>query len=263
MTTPVEQAPPQLQQVATPPDAQQQHHTVVELAALIAAGATLELVTSTALALLAPFGYLPASVIVSVRLAFGVNMSALGAVASVPSSLPLLAARHALGIAGTHAVRAMAGAGPANTAAYVVAAAGRLQDGYSHGGVPGLADALRAERRFAEQHLAAQRRRLVAAAKVDAAAKENTQPGARSVVLGWYAHDDDRTTPECVEADRSNFVATRRPAIGWPGEPHGGTCRCWAGPPHATARSTYDVLPLSRAAHTAYDRAHNRKRRTA
>jgi hypothetical protein len=56
-------------------------------------------------------------------------------------------------------------------------------------------------------------------------------------LLGWYAHPDDRVTPECKAADGANFRADVMPMIGWPGTLHGGTCRCKPGPPWPTDRT--------------------------
>lgn len=89
-------------------------------------------------------------------------------------------------------------------------------------------DAIRPERTYLEQHERARRARFAAAAAVDA---EASKPGTLEVngrrVLVWRAHDDDKTTWECVAADGRWFYADRPPIIGYPGMPHGGTCRCW------------------------------------
>lgn len=89
-----------------------------------------------------------------------------------------------------------------------------------------LDTALERERRFFAQHLNAERTRQDAARRVDATA-------ARLGVtrLGWRARLDGRTTPACAAAHGNNFDVARPPALGYPGTPHGGTCRCKPGPP--------------------------------
>lgn len=93
------------------------------------------------------------------------------------------------------------------------------------------AEVLDRERRHLEQRQRAREARRRAAEKVDQAAQ---QPGTLEVngrrVLGWRAHPDDKTTWECVAADGHWFYADRPPFIGYPGMPHGGTCRCWVVP---------------------------------
>lgn len=83
------------------------------------------------------------------------------------------------------------------------------------------------ERRYLEQHLEAQRRRERAAEAVDQEAEkpDQTRDGSR-VILLWRAHNDDKVTPECRAADGCWFYADTPPRIGYPGMPHGGTCRC-------------------------------------
>jgi len=95
-------------------------------------------------------------------------------------------------------------------------------------------DAIRPERQYVEQRERARVERRKAAETVDAEAR---QPGQLRVdgrvVLAWRAHNDDRTTWECVAADGRWFYADTPPLIGYPGMPHGGTCRCV--PTRATA----------------------------
>lgn len=95
-----------------------------------------------------------------------------------------------------------------------------------------LTEASRRERSFELAHERARRRRLEAAHAVSAAA-DRWGP-----VLGWHAHKDDRTTPECFEAHGSNFRVDRPPVIGWPGTLHAGQCRCRPGKPFPLAWST-------------------------
>lgn len=114
-----------------------------------------------------------------------------------------------------------------------------------------LDKAIENESRFQEQHVKAQKARAEAARRV---AEEAAKPGAYTVqpvdpadgdqpngeglkprvVLAWVAHQDDRVTPECAAADGCWFYADTPPVIGFPGMPHGGTCRCTPG--KATAR---------------------------
>lgn len=249
-----------LQPVPTPPaqpSDEELQHIIETIAALIAARASTDTVIAAAERLLTPFGMQPAAIGLAARLTWQISSTTVATVAGLPANLHYLAARYALGQAGTHALRSLASASPAATAAYFVNASQRLQTAIDEHGLVGLGSALGDERRYFLAHVRAQRARTAAAAAVDMAAREHGR------TLGWYAHDDDRTTPECAQADGSNFDATRVPAIGWPGTPHGGTCRCWAGPAHITARSTYDVQPLGRAAHDAYDRTADQRRRTA
>lgn len=237
-----------LRPVSEPLDDEQTRHVLEQLAVLVATGATVEQVVDAATTLLRPFGYQPAAIALAARITWQVSNTTIATVAGLPGQLHLVAARYALGKAGTHALRSLASASPTATAAYFLNASHRLQTAIDQHGLPGLPGAARDELRFFGQHVRAQRARTRAAANVDAAAREH------GTVLGWYAHDDDRTTPECADADGTNFLATRVPPIGWPGTPHGGTCRCWAGAAHMTARSTYDVAPLTRAQHRTDDR---------
>ena len=111
---------------------------------------------------------------------------------------------------------------------------GRLDQGRT------LEDATAPEQQYVDQHIAAQARRREAARRVDTEANkpghvtteegpDEDGMGRRSrVILRWRAHPDDRTTPECRAADGAWFYADTPPIIGYPGMPHGGTCRCWA-----------------------------------
>lgn len=135
---------------------------------------------------------------------------------------------------------------------YLEAATARLEAAAALG--PGeLAAAQAAEERFVQQHLDAQTERQKAAGRVDREAAKpgnvvsgsgdaSSGPGEHDassvdratparVILKWRAHPDDRVTPECRAADGAWFYADTPPIIGYPGMPHGGTCRCW--PAHA------------------------------
>ena len=111
----------------------------------------------------------------------------------------------------------------------------RVQDGYEAGMADGEPEAR--EQRFIDQHLDAQRRRREAAARVDTEAAKPGQVtdgpdedgmGRGRVILKWWAHPDDKVTPECLAAAGCWFYADTPPIIGYPGMPHGGTCRCKA-----------------------------------
>lgn len=117
-------------------------------------------------------------------------------------------------------------------AAYVRNAAKRIGRQLRAGKTP--AEALGPERRFWQLHERARRARQLAAHEV-ARVSEQVGSNAQGVPwLGWYAHPDDRVTPECKAAGGANFRADVMPMIGWPGTLHGGTCRCVPGPPYPT-----------------------------
>lgn len=133
------------------------------------------------------------------------------------------------------------------TAWFLERSTARVEAAYAAGATPGEPEAR--EQRFLEQHLLAQQRRRQAAKRVDAEAEKPGQvtdkpwrnddggtpgdpdgimsPGPR-VILKWRAHPDDKTTIECAAADGAWFYADTPPVIGYPGMPHGGTCRCWS-----------------------------------
>jgi pyruvate/2-oxoglutarate dehydrogenase complex dihydrolipoamide acyltransferase (E2) component len=211
------------------------------LAALLAAGATVQTAQGAVGALC---GVPPAVAQLATRFALGSRRDRAPHAAGLSATVVLRAAGKPDGQPGTHATISTIGAAPAHTARYLTAAVGRLATAHADG-PDALAKAAAAERRYAAQHVAAQRGRIAAAAAVDRAARENGQPGARTVLLGWYlGRRPDGTepdhTPECELAAGTNFRATQMPAIGWPGSVHP-TCYCRPGPAHVTARSTYDV----------------------
>lgn len=82
-----------------------------------------------------------------------------------------------------------------------------------------LLDGVERERRYFGMHRDAMWSRAKAAMAVDMAALEH------GMLLGWHAHDDDRTTPDCRDADGKNFRADAMPLIGFPGAVHV-KCRC-------------------------------------
>lgn len=139
--------------------------------------------------------------------------------------------RHSPRLRGTgDAARATQASEASYRAGYVVNAAERISTALANGS--SLADALKAERAWYRAHEAARRNRQASAVAVDA---EAAKFGA---VLGWFAREDGKTSPECKAAHGSNFRAGSRPAIGYPGSVHR-FCRCVPGPPFAT-RATVD-----------------------
>lgn len=118
-------------------------------------------------------------------------------------------------------------------AAFVRNAAKRIA-ARTRAGLP-PADAVGPERRYWLLHEKARRARQVAADEVAKASAAVGRQADGVPLLGWYAHPDDRVTPECRKAGGANFRADVQPMIGWPGTLHGGTCRCVPGPPFETA----------------------------
>jgi hypothetical protein len=103
--------------------------------------------------------------------------------------------------------------------AYLLRAAGRLAG----------EGTVERERRFVSQHLAAERARRDAAKLVDGAAMKH------GPMLTWVSVLDPATTYGCRAAHGGLFRYDRPPIIegspAYPGTPHGGSCRCSAGPP--------------------------------
>lgn len=132
------------------------------------------------------------------------------------------------------AARANARNAPVFTGWFLERSTARVEAAYAAGTEPGVAE--QREERFIEQHLDAQQRRRKAAERVDAEAGKPGQvtdapqngPTGGRVILKWRAHPDDKTTIECAAADGAWFYADTPPVIGYPGMPHGGTCRCWS-----------------------------------
>lgn len=116
-------------------------------------------------------------------------------------------------------------------AAYVVNSMMRLrkaiEDARAHGQSLNEAEqsVRTSEAVYFRQHVQAAGNRMAAASKIDALAS------SYGPILGWYAQEDRRTTPECRAADGKNFSALYPPEIGWPGVVHM-NCRCQPGPPH-------------------------------
>jgi SPP1 gp7 family putative phage head morphogenesis protein len=89
--------------------------------------------------------------------------------------------------------------------------------------------AFEAERRYLDQHRAAQANRLRAAAQVDAAA------GRWGEILSWRTARDDRVTWDCAVLSGLNFRVSDPPNGHYPGATHF-RCRCTVGPPIPGAR---------------------------
>lgn len=94
---------------------------------------------------------------------------------------------------------------------YILAAVRRLAAGGS----------LEEERKFLRLHRGAERARKRAAAQADAVVRATGSP-----VLGWKAKMDARTTPDCAVLHGSNFHVLHPPGGTYPGQRHGGNCRC-------------------------------------
>lgn len=106
-----------------------------------------------------------------------------------------------------------------------------------------LLDGVDRERRYFGQHRDAIWTRAKAAMAVDMAAMEH------GLLLGWHAHDDDRTTPDCRDADGKNFRADSMPLIGFPGTVHA-RCRCEpVGPYPGAPLLPSSILQPGRSAH--------------
>lgn len=92
-----------------------------------------------------------------------------------------------------------------------------------------LLDGVSRETRYFGMHREAIWARERAAMAVDMEALQH------GLLLGWYTHLDDRTTPDCRAADGKNFRADAMPDIGYPGTVHA-KCRCRPGAPFRGAR---------------------------
>lgn len=119
-------------------------------------------------------------------------------------------------------------------AQYVINAALRLRKAAEEGDA---VEALKRERRYAEQHEIARRGRLDAAAQVQYTAKTFGWTTQQGTLVGWYHTPGPNNDVECLRASGHNFIAERGTTIGLPGSVHPG-CRCYAGPPHPEATRT-------------------------
>jgi hypothetical protein len=202
---------PQQQPQQTP--SQRDRQIIAGIAAILAAGVATSAAMSTLTALLAPLRINPAAA----RGAYQVAIRVTGKGSRSTTAGP--------------AEKATRQAADTYRAAYILAAARRINDAVSAAGGPAaqraaLTAAIQRETRYAGQHVHAQANREASARAVDVASARvgKAQPdGTR--LLGWKAVMDDRTSAECRAANGRNFSATRPPAIGLPGavHPH---CRC-------------------------------------
>lgn len=114
-------------------------------------------------------------------------------------------------------------------AVYTWGAAQRLLDATD------IIRAERTERGYFAMQVAAEERRVRAAALVDMTSRllgdrVEEQADERVPMLGWRAVIDANTTAACRWANGRNFRADRIPVIGLPGSVHP-RCRCTSGPP--------------------------------
>lgn len=195
-------------QPQTPPDNQ----TVQHVAEILAAGAIGALLIGALLKILRPFGVgNPRAIALALRV---VNRGTETTPRMIGKEPP---------------VRAQLTEETNYRAAYFIAAAQRIQaslDRYAH--LPPEVAASKAksdEEQYRLLHEAARRRRMLAAVEVAQSSRDYGE------TLGWWAHQDDKVTPECRAADGHNFSIHQKPLIGWPGQIHAGRCRCKPGPP--------------------------------
>lgn len=127
-------------------------------------------------------------------------------------------------------------------ASYLVNAARRVSRGLREGGIDGMREAYEREQRYWAQHQHAGAVRTAAAELVGLEMQRTS-----SVLLGWHAKLDSRTSPECRAAHGRNFDPNRIPPIGYPGSVHP-FCRCRPGVPFATRRRVEDIRPDHRGA---------------
>lgn len=135
--------------------------------------------------------------------------------------------------AGAEVARRAAAVEPYSRAAYVMAAASRVQAALDAG--KPQADAAAAETPNLTRHLAARRKRLDAAGRTAKAAQR------WGPLLGWYRDPESNSEAECRIADGANFYADEATIIGLPGSVHP-HCACVAGPPHPDGEMVNDKL---------------------
>lgn len=128
---------------------------------------------------------------------------------------------------------------PIFRAEYVLASSRRVHAEVSRG--VSLDEATRRENQYYRQHLEAMLNRAKIAGNIDRMA------GRYGDLLGWYAKLDNRTSPECREANGKNFNASVRPPIGYPGSVHP-HCRCKPGKPFRTRATVYNIQTKDRVA---------------
>ena len=129
-------------------------------------------------------------------------------------------------------------------ASYLIAAARRISEATRSGDLAQVDAAWQREMVYLQQHAdATQKRQRAATATAVTMLNERNKPGlvnrdrfasGKSLLLGWYAIQDARTTPDCLRANGCNFDPSIMPAIGYPGAVHL-QCRCRSGPPRRDA----------------------------
>lgn len=216
MTVPLEQAP--VHDHTTPPPPQQSA-LIGDVAEALLAGAALTLTAAAVTRIMRVYGYRVSATAVEIVLAL---VDHEGRRKTGTKILPRTRGSSAVAKQQRQTEALL-------RAAYLIAAARRISEALAAGDSP--RDAVAREKRFWVMHEAARKARMQASVEVAQAADDY------GVTLGWYTHQDDRTTPECAAADGCNFTVNHAPLIGWPGTLHGGTCRCWPGPPYATGRT--------------------------
>lgn len=202
-----------------------QSSTVVrDVAEVLASGATVAALASGISLILKPFGidYKPVLVALS--------LTSAGTVAKPNARLVINGIEAADGAA--DAVRAQATRELYFRAAYVIAAAGRLQRAAKAGQFDA---AVSRETALFILHEAARKNRLDTAASV---AKTASDWGD---YLGWYRDPASRSEPECIAADGNNFYASKGTTIGLPGSVHKG-CNCFSGPAHPMGGMVDDAV---------------------
>lgn len=153
-------------------------------------------------------------------------MAALGLTADHTNPRPnarLKGAGLARGGLGARISRSVADVESYYRAAYVIAAAARIQAAIDAGQPVTVAVDL--EKHNAAAHAAARKRRLDAASRVGKSAE------LYGPLLGWNLDPTLNNEIECITADGNNFYADQPPLIGYPGLVHD-RCGCYPGPPH-------------------------------
>jgi SPP1 gp7 family putative phage head morphogenesis protein len=264
---------------APAPDQQQPDSTATAeiaalLAALLAAGALVAATVAAKRALLATY---EAGRIITVLMGLGVDRDVATAVLSVSLGRSPLPGTRRVAPDRAAARRSNQTVNLTRRAAYIVTAARRVHDGVNHpaGAIPirpfrptgfdptplrpagpgsqppgtlwgpeqqrerrqRLRDELERERRHWQQHLDAAAGRNRNAKTVDELAAVHGDQ------LTWVAIIDAKTSKYCTKANGTQFFASRRPPLGFPGDVHP-SCRCKPGPPRrGVSTLTYDVDP--------------------
>lgn len=137
--------------------------------------------------------------------------------------------------AGADVMRAAANEELYYRAAYVVAAAHRIQRGLK--ATTPIRTVLADESTNYRRHEQARTQRRAAAERTARAAQ------IFGDVLGWYLNPALNNEAECIAASGNNFHADTMPIIGWPGAVHM-FCGCYASVPHENAGWVNDAVAL-------------------